>query len=219
MFVETIWIWIIAVVALYVYFAMRFVSETERIIIYSGTQVVKVAGPGQVFVWPFFQASKKVSLSAQSAKIYEVQLGDSVCLPLACTFVFRLADAAKVDRFDDSGVQMHRTREVIADCLTEVLSRATVYECLRDKARLECNVADRANRQTKEWGVRIVLVDFGEMQVPRQLVQHIMCMSAIAASGLSSGFHYISWLNEQTAPAYIKTKLDTIEPVMVIDNQ
>jgi len=204
-------LWILAFLALYVYFAMRFVTDTERMVIYRGKQVVHVAGPGQVFVWPFFQGSKKVSISAQSSKIYEVRLGDGARLPISCTFVFRLADAAKVDRFDDTGVQLHRTREVVSDCLTEILSQATVYECLRDKARLECNVADRANQQTKEWGVRIVLVDFGEMQVPLQLVQQVMCLSAIAAYGLSSGFHNISLLNEQTEPDDIETEPGTIE--------
>lgn len=176
MFPETLWIWILAVIALYVYLAMRFVGDTERMVIYRGKQVLRVAGPGQVFVWPLFQTSKKVSISAQSAKVYEVRLGDNVSLPISCTFVFRLADAAKVDRYDDSGVQLQWTRDTISECLTEILSRATVYECLRDKVRLECNVADLANQKTKDWGVRIVLVDFGDMQVPRQLVQQIMFM-------------------------------------------
>jgi len=190
--------WGLSIVALYVYFAMRFVAENERMVIYFDNRPVRVVGPGAVFVWPFIYCCKKLSIGACAANIFDVVLTSGARMPISCTFVFRIADVSRAAASNDD--LLKRTTRAVESCLSEVLSAATISQCLTDKVRLECQVADLANKRTEDWGVKVAVVDFGDLQLPRQVLRTIMAQADGISLQLLGAIGSVSVLTATTSP-------------------
>jgi regulator of protease activity HflC (stomatin/prohibitin superfamily) len=183
--------WILAIVSVYCYMAMRFVSEDERWIIYRLGRPVKLAEPGMVFVWPFICNYKPVSTGAKSARITEARLSEGNCVSLgSAAIVYRITDpwAACAERDDPAA----DTIDVVHSAIVENFARVTVSQCLNNIHALEQAVENQANEQTRQFGVRVVAVNLTDLRLPQELLQLIMRLGDAPIAGMECTLNQIS---------------------------
>jgi regulator of protease activity HflC (stomatin/prohibitin superfamily) len=187
---------ILAVVALYVYFAMRFVGDDERIIIFRAGRPLREVGPGMVFVWPFLDTFKHCPVKAQMFRVSQIELQCGLTVGFTNgSVVFRITDAFRA--YGQSQNPESEVEQVVRSALSTVISRTSIDQCIRSVHRIESEVVKEANEVTKNWGVRIVTVQLGGLPVAGYLIAQLSGLLSFQIAGLQSVINEVTEIGRE----------------------
>ncbi len=134
---------------------VRILPEYRRLVIFRLGRLVRVGGPGIVFVLPFIDRGVAVDLREQLIELKRTaavtQDNSAVTLDLACRYkvtdTIRSLTAVQNARAALSQAGLTAVREVIAGL--------SLYEFLQDQGEIRAAVEERLRHVSQPWGLEI----------------------------------------------------------------
>ncbi|MFL5830947.1 MAG: slipin family protein [Solirubrobacteraceae bacterium] len=174
---------IIAVVALLAIVAsVRILKQYERGVQFRLGKVKDGArGPGLIFITPFADRVRRVSLRIVTMPIQSqgIITKDNVSVDVSAVAYFRIRDAVR------SVVAIEDVNEAISQIaqttLRAVVGRHTLDETLSETDKINQDIRAILDVQTEEWGVEVTVVELKDIQLP-ETMKRAMARQAEAES-------------------------------------
>src|SRR4051794_33352668 len=162
---------IIAVVALLATVAsVRILKQYERGVQFRLGRVKDGArGPGLIFITPFADRVRRVSLRIVTMPIQSqgIITKDNVSVDVSAVAYFRIKDAVR------SVVAIEDVNEAISQIaqttLRAVVGRHTLDETLSETDKINQDIRAILDVQTEEWGVEVTVVELKDIQLPETM--------------------------------------------------
>jgi regulator of protease activity HflC (stomatin/prohibitin superfamily) len=162
---------IIAVVALLAIVAsVRILKQYERGVQFRLGKVKDGArGPGLIFIVPFVDRVRRVSLRIVTMPIQSqgIITRDNVSVDVSAVAYFRIKDAVR------SVVAIEDVNEAISQIaqttLRAVVGRHTLDETLSETDKINQDIRAILDVQTEEWGVEVTVVELKDIQLPETM--------------------------------------------------
>ena len=194
----------VACVAFVASLSIKAVRKDRRVVIFDDGKPSRVVGPGVILKWPSarFQV---VDLGIQSLPIPEIELLASERYAIvAGTFKFQIVDPLRAAAVKNLRGEIDSALERV---LVNVLSNASIQQCLEERFVFEIQILDLVNRKTMSWGVKVSELKISDFPLQRHLIRQIMNIMANVMSGVTQ-FHiddgrYLDLATKQKAPVEI----------------
>jgi regulator of protease activity HflC (stomatin/prohibitin superfamily) len=162
---------VVAVVALLAIVAsVRILKQYERGVQFRLGKVKDGArGPGLIFIAPFVDRVRRVSLRIVTMPIQSqgIITKDNVSVDVSAVAYFRIKDAVR------SVVAIEDVREAISQIaqttLRAVVGRHTLDETLSETDKINQDIRTILDVQTEEWGVEVTVVELKDIQLPETM--------------------------------------------------
>ena len=160
--------------------AVYVIKQYERAVVFKLGKVTGSArGPGLIFVVPFAQRIRRVSLRIVTMPIQSqgIITKDNVSVDVSAVAYYRVEDAVR------SVVAIENVQEAISQIaqttLRAVVGRHTLDETLSETEVINQNIREILDVQTEEWGVKVTVVELRDIQLPEGM-QRVIARQAEA---------------------------------------
>jgi regulator of protease activity HflC (stomatin/prohibitin superfamily) len=160
--------------------AAYIIKQYERAVVFKLGKVEGPArGPGLIFVVPFAQRIRRVSLRTVTMPIQSqgIITKDTVSIDVSAVAYYRVEDPVRsvlaIEHVDAAIGQIAQTT------LRSVVGRHTLDELLSDTDSINQNIREILDVQTEEWGVKVTVVELRDIQLPDSM-QRAMARQAEA---------------------------------------
>ncbi|MBR9680370.1 MAG: DUF4181 domain-containing protein [Candidatus Altiarchaeota archaeon] len=142
------------------------VREYERLAVFRLGHFHKIAGPGWIFLIPFFEKAEKLDLRVQKMDIppQEVITADEIRVGTDMIVYYKIKDPAKavlaVKDFEDT------VTGYIYAALRDIASNLTLNELYSEIEKVNDIVKVKIEPMTMEWGVSVIDVEVQNMRIP-----------------------------------------------------
>ncbi|KAJ8022534.1 Stomatin-like protein 1 [Holothuria leucospilota] len=147
------------------WFAIKFVQQFERIVVFRLGRLQPPRGPGIVLVVPVVDIWKRVDLRVRAFNVPPQQLltTDGTALNIGATVYFRITDAIlSVASIQDLN---HSVRILGQTVMMNLLCSRTKNEIENDKQYICTYMQEEMNAATQSWGVEVSRVELSETTV------------------------------------------------------
>src|SRR3954452_13773370 len=173
------------------------VKQYERAVVFKLGKVEGPArGPGLIFIVPFVQRIRRVSLRIVTMPIQSqgIITKDNVSVDVSAVAYYRVDDPVRsvvaIENVEAAISQIAQTT------LRAVVGRHTLDELLSDTDAINQNIREILDVQTEDWGAKVTVVELRDIQLPGSM-QRAMARQAepepekrakiIAAEGVAPG--------------------------------
>jgi regulator of protease activity HflC (stomatin/prohibitin superfamily) len=160
--------------------AAYIIKQYERAVVFKLGKVDNEArGPGLIFVVPFVQRIRRVSLRIVTMPIQSqgIITKDTVSIDVSAVAYYRVEDPIRsviaIENIDAAIGQIAQTT------LRSVVGRHTLDELLSETDGINQNIREILDVQTEEWGVKVTVVELRDIQLPDSM-QRAMARQAEA---------------------------------------
>ena len=160
--------------------AAYIIKQYERAVVFKLGKVGGPArGPGLIFVVPFAQRIRRVSLRIVTMPIQSqgIITKDTVSIDVSAVAYYRVEDPVRsvlaIENVDAAIGQIAQTT------LRAVVGRHTLDELLSETEGINQNIREILDVQTEEWGVKVTVVELRDIQLPDSM-QRAMARQAEA---------------------------------------
>jgi regulator of protease activity HflC (stomatin/prohibitin superfamily) len=160
--------------------AAYIIKQYERAVVFNLGKVNDEArGPGLIFVVPFVQRIRRVSLRIVTMPIQSqgIITKDNVSIGVSAVAYYRVEDPIRsviaIENIDSAIGQIAQTT------LRAVVGRHTLDELLSETEGINQNIREILDVQTEEWGVKVTVVELRDIQLPDSM-QRAMARQAEA---------------------------------------
>jgi regulator of protease activity HflC (stomatin/prohibitin superfamily) len=160
--------------------AVYVIKQYERAVVFKLGKVTGSArGPGLIFVAPFAQRIRRVSLRIVTMPIQSqgIITKDNVSVDVSAVAYYRVEDPVR------SVVAIENVEEAISQIaqttLRAVVGRHTLDETLSETEVINQNIREILDVQTEEWGVKVTVVELRDIQLPEGM-QRVIARQAEA---------------------------------------
>src|SRR4051794_18162882 len=160
--------------------ASYIIKQYERAVVFSLGKVKDEArGPGVIFVVPFVQRIRRVSLRIVTMPIQSqgIITKDNVSIDVSAVAYYRVEDPIRsviaIENIEAAIGQIAQTT------LRAVVGRHTLDELLSETEGINQNIREILDVQTEEWGVKVTVVELRDIQLPDSM-QRAMARQAEA---------------------------------------
>ena len=172
---------IIVVVVLLIVLAtgFRIVQEYERGVIFRLGRCVGAKGPGLFYIVPLIDKMRKVNLQTQAVPVASQQVitKDNVTVGVDAVAYFRVKDpVASVIKIQN---WFNAAQLVAQTSLRSIIGRHELDQLLGERDRINSELKNALDEQTKAWGVEVALVEVRDVGLPEQM-QRAMARQAEA---------------------------------------
>lgn len=142
------------------------VKEYERLAVFRLGHFHRIAGPGWVFLIPFFEKAEKLDLRVQKMDIppQEVITADEIRVGTDMIVYYKIKDPAKavlaVKDFKDT------VTGYVYAALRDIASNLTLNELYSEVEKVNDIVKVKIEPMTIEWGITVVDVEVQSMRIP-----------------------------------------------------
>ena len=143
------------------------IKEYERAVVFKLGKVSDEArGPGLIFIVPFVDRVRRVSLRIITMPIQSqgIITRDNVSVDVSAVAYFRVDDAVRsvvaIENVSDAINQIAQTT------LRAVVGRHTLDETLTETESINRNIREILDVQTEEWGIQVTIVELKDIQLP-----------------------------------------------------
>lgn len=142
------------------------VKEYERLAIFRLGHFHRIAGPGWIFLIPFFEKAEKLDLRVQKMDIppQEVITADEIRVGTDMIVYYKIKDPAKavltVKDFEDT------VTGYVYAALRDIASNLTLNELYSEVEKVNDIVKVKIEPMTIEWGITVVDVEVQSMKIP-----------------------------------------------------
>src|SRR4051795_5987294 len=160
--------------------AAYIIKQYERAVVFNlGKVNDEPRGPGVIFVVPFAQRIRRVSLRIVTMPIQSQGLitKDNVSIDVSAVAYYRVEDPVRavvaIENVEAAISQIAQTT------LRAVVGRHTLDELLSDTDAINQNIREILDVQTEEWGIKVTVVELRDIQLP-ETMQRAMARQAEA---------------------------------------
>src|SRR3954468_20587082 len=160
--------------------ASYIIKQYERAVVFSLGKVKDEArGPGVIFVVPFVQRIRRVSLRIVTMPIQSqgIITKDNVSIDVSAVAYYRVDDPVRsvvaIENVEAAISQIAQTT------LRAVVGRHTLDELLSDTDAINQNIREILDVQTEDWGAKVTVVELRDIQLPGSM-QRAMARQAEA---------------------------------------
>jgi regulator of protease activity HflC (stomatin/prohibitin superfamily) len=160
--------------------AAYIIKQYERAVVFKlGKITGEARGPGLIFVVPFAQRIRRVSLRIVTMPIQSqgIITKDNVSIDVSAVAYYRVEDPIRsvvaIENIEAAIGQIAQTT------LRSVVGRHTLDELLSETEGINQNIREILDVQTEEWGVKVTVVELRDIQLPDSM-QRAMARQAEA---------------------------------------
>ena len=145
---------------------MRILREYERAVIFRLGKLIKVKGPGLIFLIPIVDRMVKMDLRVVTIDVakQEVMTRDNVPVTVDAVVYFRVVEPSaavvKVENF------WKATSLIAQTTLRSVLGQAEMDELLSQRDKINHTLQEIIDRQTDPWGIKVTAVEVKDVSLP-----------------------------------------------------
>ena len=202
-------LWILAVAIVSTSLSIKRVGKNERVVILQNGKPVRLAGPGLVMQWPFFQSGKRFDVRPRSLSLPDVKLPDIALSSIVSgTYEFQITDPLKAVTNANLSISVE---QVLRSTIMTVVSNATINQCFSEKSVVERQLLERVNRQTLAWGVQVTAISISEFRLHRLLIRQLAGMPFTLLSEVALRIEKVVAVHHQEQLPELETDASTIE--------
>jgi len=164
---------LIALVAAFVFSAIRMIWEYQRAVVFMFGRFYKVKGPGLRIVLPMIQQMIRVDtrVIVMDVPTQDVISRDNVSVKVNAVIYFRVIDPERaiiqVENFDMATSQLAQTT------LRSVLGQHELDEMLASREKLNIDIQKILDEQTDAWGIKVSNVEIKHVDLNENMVRAI----------------------------------------------
>ncbi|HBG45878.1 MAG TPA: hypothetical protein DDW94_02710 [Deltaproteobacteria bacterium] len=160
---------LVALVALFLYSAIKVLPEYERGVIFFLGRFQSVKGPGLILLIPGIQKMIKVSLRTVTMDVppQEVITRDNVSVRVNAVVYFRVMNPDKAIIAVEN--YLYATSQLSQTTLRSVCGQAELDELLTEREKINKNIQEILDRQTDPWGIKVGLVEVKAIDLPEEM--------------------------------------------------
>jgi Membrane protease subunits, stomatin/prohibitin homologs len=168
------WVVPVMIVALYVFFSIKILSEYERGVIFRLGRVLALPrGPGIALVFAPVDRMVRMSLRVEAMEVpaQDVVTRDNVTVKVNAIVYFRVIDPTKavieVKNF------LYATSQLAQTSLRSVLGEVDLDSLLSQRDRINERLQCVLDQHTGPWGVKVSMVEVKQVDLPEQMIRVI----------------------------------------------
>jgi len=162
---------LIALVAAFVFSAIRMVWEYQRAVVFMFGRFYKVKGPGLRLVLPMIQQMIRVDtrIIVMDVPTQDVISRDNVSVKVNAVIYFRVIDPQRaIIQVENYGIA---TSQLAQTTLRSVLGQHELDEMLASREKLNVDIQRILDEQTDAWGIKVTNVEIKHIDLNENMVR------------------------------------------------
>jgi regulator of protease activity HflC (stomatin/prohibitin superfamily) len=166
-------VFLLIVVALFVFSALKVLREYERGVIFQLGRFSGVKGPGLIIVIPLIQKMVRVDLRTivMDVPAQDVISRDNVSVKVNAVVYFRVIDPGKAIIQVQNRVEA--TSQLAQTTLRSVLGRHELDDMLAERDKLNADIQAILDQSTAAWGIKVSNVEIKQVDLEENMVRAI----------------------------------------------
>jgi len=164
---------VIALVAAFLFSAIRILREYERGVVFLLGRFWKVKGPGFIIIIPLIQQMVRVDLRTivMDVPSQDVISRDNVSVKVNAVVYFRVVAPDKaIIQVEDV---YNATSQLAQTTLRSVLGQHELDEMLAEREKLNADIQSILDKQTDSWGIKVSNVEIKHVDIDESMVRAI----------------------------------------------
>jgi len=164
---------IIAVIVLFLWSAVKIVREYERGVIFRLGRLVGAKGPGLFLIIPIVDKMVKFSLRVITMDVppQQVITKDNVPVSVNAVLYFRVVDPNKAVVEVQNYVVA--TSQIAQTTLRSVLGQVELDQLLTEREQLNRRLREIIDEHTEPWGIKVKIVEVKDVRIPADMQRAI----------------------------------------------
>jgi regulator of protease activity HflC (stomatin/prohibitin superfamily) len=173
MFGLQLWVFLVAIVALFFFSAFKVLKEYERGVIFQLGRFHGVKGPGLIIVIPAIQNMVRVDLRTivMDVPTQDVISRDNVSVKVSAVIYFRVIDPEKAIIQVENRVEA--TSQLAQTTLRSVLGQHELDDILAEREKLNAHIQSILDQQTATWGIKVANVEIKHVDLDESMIRAI----------------------------------------------
>jgi len=180
---------LIAIVALFLFSAIKILNEYERGVIFLLGRFWKVKGPGIIIVIPGIQRMVRVDLRTivMDVPTQDVISRDNVSVKVSAVIYFRVMDPEKSIIQVENRVEA--TSQLAQTTLRSVLGKHELDDMLAERDKLNADVQAILDQATETWGIKVTNVEIKNVDLDESMIRAIAAQAEAERSRRAKVIH------------------------------
>jgi len=162
-------IFVIVVVVLFLWAAIKILKEYERGVIFRLGRVIKAKGPGLIILIPVIDKMVKVSLRlvAMDVPSQDVITRDNVSIKVNAVIYFRVMEPTKATIEVEN--YLFATSQLAQTTLRSVCGQVELDELLAEREKINTQLQSILDHHTDPWGIKVATVEVKHIDLPEDM--------------------------------------------------
>jgi regulator of protease activity HflC (stomatin/prohibitin superfamily) len=148
-------------------------NEYERMVVFRLGRLTPYRGPGVVFIIPIVERSVRIDLRTVTLDIppQDVITRDNVTVKVSAVLYFRVVDPSRA--VTEVADYLFATLQLAQTTLRSVGGQSELDDLLSQREKLNARIQEIIDSQTEPWGVKVVLVEIKNIDLPQDMQRAI----------------------------------------------
>jgi regulator of protease activity HflC (stomatin/prohibitin superfamily) len=162
-------IFLVVVVVLFLWAAIKILREYERGVIFRLGRVIKTKGPGLIILIPVIDKMVKVSLRlvAMDVPSQDVITRDNVSIKVNAVIYFRVMEPTKATIEVEN--YLFATSQLAQTTLRSVCGQVELDELLAEREKINTRLQNILDHHTDPWGIKLTTVEVKHIDLPEDM--------------------------------------------------
>ena len=162
-------IFLVVVVVLFLWAAIKILKEYERAVIFRLGRVIKTKGPGLIILIPVIDKMVKVSLRlvAMDVPSQDVITRDNVSIKVNAVIYFRVMEPTKATIEVEN--YLFATSQLAQTTLRSVCGQVELDELLAEREKINTQLQSILDHHTDPWGIKVATVEVKHIDLPEDM--------------------------------------------------
>jgi regulator of protease activity HflC (stomatin/prohibitin superfamily) len=173
MFGLQLWVFLVAIAALFFFSAFKVLQEYQRGVIFQLGRFHGVKGPGLIIVIPAIQSMVRVDLRTivMDVPTQDVISRDNVSVKVSAVIYFRVIDPEKAIIQVENRVEA--TSQLAQTTLRSVLGQHELDDILAEREKLNAHIQSILDQATATWGIKVTNVEIKHVDLDESMIRAI----------------------------------------------
>ena len=169
----TPYLFLLAIVAVFLFSAFKILNEYERGVIFQLGRFHGVKGPGLIILVPMIQKMVRVDLRTIVMDVppQDVISRDNVSVKVNAVLYFRVIDPERAIIQVENRVEA--TSQLAQTTLRSVLGQHELDDMLAEREKLNADVQKILDQQTASWGIKVSNVEIKHVDLDESMIRAI----------------------------------------------
>jgi regulator of protease activity HflC (stomatin/prohibitin superfamily) len=164
---------IILLVIMFLFMAIKILSEYERGVIFRLGRIIDYKGPGIIILIPIIDRMVRVSLRTVTMDVppQDVITRDNVSVKVSAVIYFRVMEPTKavieVENY------LYATSQLAQTTLRSVCGQSELDELLAARDKINLQIQEILDSHTEPWGVKVSMVEVKQIDLPQEMQRAI----------------------------------------------
>lgn len=173
MFGLELWVFLAAILGLFLFSAFKVLAEYERGVVFQLGRFHSVKGPGLVIVIPGLQRMVRVDLRTivMDVPTQDVISRDNVSVKVSAVIYFRVIDPERAIIQVENRVEA--TSQLAQTTLRSVLGQHDLDDMLAEREKLNADIQAILDQTTATWGIKVTNVEIKHVDLDESMIRAI----------------------------------------------